>query len=106
MLVVPWFLPSAKWRQKTGLSCPGESALPATKSMSATSGTLESKLRAIRFHMIDVCDLVSLERSETKALAHARQLWEARTATGLAEASGATEKFEGERELILSDPRG
>jgi len=38
---------------------------------SATSGTLESKLRAIRFHMIDVCDLASLERAETKALAHA-----------------------------------
>ena len=37
---------------------------------SATSGTLESKLRAIRFHMIDVCDLASLERAETKALAH------------------------------------
>ncbi len=38
---------------------------------SATGGTLESKLRAIRFHMIDVCDLASLERAETKALAHA-----------------------------------
>ena len=38
---------------------------------SDTSGTLESKLRAMRVHMIDVCDLASLERSETKALAHA-----------------------------------
>lgn len=37
----------------------------------ATSSTLESKLRAIRFHMIDVCDLASLECAETKALAHA-----------------------------------
>jgi len=34
----------------------------------ATGGTLESRLRAIRFHMIDVCDLASLE---TQALAHA-----------------------------------
>ncbi len=38
---------------------------------SGTSGTLESKLRAMRIHMIDVCDLASLERTETKALAHA-----------------------------------
>jgi NTE family protein len=38
---------------------------------SDTSGTLESKLRAMRVHMIDVCDLASLERSETKALPHA-----------------------------------
>ena len=37
----------------------------------ATNGTLESKLRAMRLHMIDVCDLASLERTETQALAHA-----------------------------------
>ena len=37
----------------------------------ATSDTLASKLRAMRFHMIDVCDLASLERTDTKALAHA-----------------------------------
>jgi NTE family protein len=36
-----------------------------------TSGKLESKLRSMRVHMIDVCDLASLERTETKALAHA-----------------------------------
>jgi NTE family protein len=35
-----------------------------------TSGTLESKLRSMRVHMIDVCDLASLERTETQALAH------------------------------------
>ena len=33
----------------------------------ATNGTLESKLRAMRLHMIDVCDLASLERTETQA---------------------------------------
>ena len=33
-------------------------------------GTLESKLREMRFHMIDVCELASLERFETQALAH------------------------------------
>ena len=37
---------------------------------SATSGPLESKLRAMRFHMIDVRDLASLERADTQALAH------------------------------------
>jgi NTE family protein len=36
-----------------------------------TSGKLETKLRSMRVHMIDVCDLASLERTETKALAHA-----------------------------------
>jgi len=36
-----------------------------------SSGTLESKLRSLRVHMIDVCDLASLERTDTKALAHA-----------------------------------
>jgi NTE family protein len=36
-----------------------------------TDGNLESKLRAMRVHMIDVCGLASLERTETKALAHA-----------------------------------
>lgn len=35
------------------------------------SGALESKLQSMRVHMIDVCDLASLERTETKALAHA-----------------------------------
>jgi NTE family protein len=35
------------------------------------SDTLESKLRAMRVHMIDVCDLASLAGTETKALAHA-----------------------------------
>ena len=35
-----------------------------------TGGTLESKLSALRVHMIDVCDLASLERVETQALAH------------------------------------
>jgi NTE family protein len=38
---------------------------------SDASGILESKLRAMRVHMIDVCDVTSLERFETKALAHA-----------------------------------
>ena len=33
-------------------------------------GTLESKLRDTRFHMIDVCELASLERFETQALPH------------------------------------
>jgi NTE family protein len=36
-----------------------------------SSGKLESKLRSMRMHMIDVCDLASLERTDTKALAHA-----------------------------------
>jgi NTE family protein len=36
-----------------------------------TQGSLESKLRAMRFHMIDVDNLSSLERTDTKALAHA-----------------------------------
>jgi NTE family protein len=36
-----------------------------------TNGTFESKLRAMRFHMIDVNNLSSLERTDTKALAHA-----------------------------------
>lgn len=38
---------------------------------SETEGKFESKLRSIRFHMIDVRHLASLERTETKALAHA-----------------------------------
>lgn len=38
---------------------------------SAANGKLESKLLSMRFHMIDVCRLASLERTETKALAHA-----------------------------------
>ena len=37
---------------------------------SNTSGALELKLRSMRFHMIDVRHLASLERTETKALAH------------------------------------
>jgi NTE family protein len=37
---------------------------------SDTNGALESKLRSMRFHMIDVRHLASLERTETKALAH------------------------------------
>ena len=37
---------------------------------SDTNGELESKLRSMRFHMIDVRHLASLERTETKALAH------------------------------------
>jgi NTE family protein len=37
---------------------------------SAAEGALEAKLRALRVHMIDVRDLASLERTETKALAH------------------------------------
>ena len=36
----------------------------------AAQGTMESKLRALRFHMIDVCKLSALERTETQALAH------------------------------------
>jgi NTE family protein len=36
-----------------------------------SSGKLEAKLRSMRVHMIDVCELASLERTETKALAHA-----------------------------------
>jgi NTE family protein len=35
------------------------------------NGKLEAKLRGMRFHMIDVCKLSSLERVETRALAHA-----------------------------------
>jgi len=35
------------------------------------NGRLEAKLRSMRFHMIDVCQITSLERTETKALAHA-----------------------------------
>jgi NTE family protein len=35
------------------------------------NGQLESKLRSMRVHMIDVCELTSLERTDTKALAHA-----------------------------------
>jgi NTE family protein len=35
------------------------------------NGTFESKLRAVRFHMIDVDNLTSLERTDTKAIAHA-----------------------------------
>ena len=38
---------------------------------SDTNGRLELKLRSMRFHMIDVRNLASLERTETKALAHA-----------------------------------
>jgi len=37
---------------------------------SDTNGELESKLRSMRFHMVDVRHLASLERTETKALAH------------------------------------
>jgi NTE family protein len=37
---------------------------------SSTNGELELKLRTMRFHMIDVRRLASLERTETKALAH------------------------------------
>ena len=33
-------------------------------------GWLEQRLKSIRFHMIDVNDLTSLERSDTKAIAH------------------------------------
>jgi NTE family protein len=33
-------------------------------------GKLEAKLRGMRFHMIDVCKLATLERAETRALAH------------------------------------
>jgi NTE family protein len=36
-----------------------------------TNGSFESKLRAMRFHMIDVNNLSSLERTDTKAIAHA-----------------------------------
>jgi NTE family protein len=35
------------------------------------NGRLEAKLRSMRFHMIDVCHITSLERTETRALAHA-----------------------------------
>ena len=38
---------------------------------SERSGRLESKLRSMRFHMVDVFQLASLERTETQALAHA-----------------------------------
>lgn len=44
----------------------------------STNGELELKLRSMRFHMIDVRRLASLERTETKALAHApflEMLW-------------------------------
>ncbi|HEY4069646.1 MAG TPA: patatin-like phospholipase family protein [Burkholderiaceae bacterium] len=37
----------------------------------APNGRLEAKLRDMRFHMVDVCKLSSLERIETRALAHA-----------------------------------
>ncbi len=36
----------------------------------APNGRLEAKLREMRFHMVDVCKLSSLERVETRALAH------------------------------------
>src|SRR5450631_3264894 len=42
----------------------------ADQSSDAT-GRLESKLRSMRFHMIDVRDVASLERTETKVIAHA-----------------------------------
>jgi NTE family protein len=41
-----------------------------TDRASSKSGRLESKLRAMRFHMIDISDLASLKRSDTQALAH------------------------------------
>jgi NTE family protein len=34
------------------------------------NGKLESKLQSTRFHMIDTSELASLQRTETKALAH------------------------------------
>jgi NTE family protein len=40
-------------------------------TLSDASGSLESKLRATRIHMIDVSDVASLEAIETQALAHA-----------------------------------
>ena len=42
-----------------------------TDLSSESNGKLETKLRSMRFHMIDVCNLASLERTDTKALAHA-----------------------------------
>jgi NTE family protein len=42
-----------------------------TDASSDTEGKFESKLRSMRFHMIDVSQLASLARTETKALAHA-----------------------------------
>jgi NTE family protein len=36
----------------------------------SADGSVVAKLRAMRFHMIDVCNLSTLERTETQALAH------------------------------------
>lgn len=42
-----------------------------SRQASGALGVLEAKLQALRVHMIDVCDLPSLQRTNTKALAHA-----------------------------------
>ena len=38
---------------------------------SRTAGQLDAKVRSMRIHMIDVCDVAILERTDTKALAYA-----------------------------------
>jgi len=45
-------------------------AAQSSGSSDAAEGSLESRLRAMRFHMIDVFKLSALERIETQALAH------------------------------------
>ena len=45
-------------------------AAQSSGSSDAAEGSLESRLRAMRFHMIDVFNVSALERVETQALAH------------------------------------